>query len=267
MRPFLKWAGNKVQIVEQIQAALPSGARLIEPFVGSGAVFVNTDFARYLLADVNPDLIALYQILQREGLHFIRECRAWFTPENNTAEAFYRLRAEFNATADARRKAALFLYLNRHCYNGLCRYNAKGGFNTPFGRYAKPYFPQAEMEHFYRQAQRAEFVCADFVQTMARAQAGDVVYCDPPYVPLSDTANFTSYSAQQFGLDEQRALARMTETLAARGVPVLISNHDTAFTRREYAQAEIIAFDVRRTISCNGAKRGKAQELLAVFGG
>ena len=265
VRPFLKWAGNKIRVLHQIKAILPPGKRLIEPFVGSGAVFANLDYARYLLADANPDLIALYRHLQAEGTDFIAYCRSFFTPDNNTSDAFYSLRARFNQTADAREKAALFVYLNRHCYNGLCRYNASGGFNTPFGRYARPYFPADEMAHFYARSQRAEFVCAGFRDTMQRAQPGDVVYCDPPYAPLSQKAGFTSYSANRFGLAEQRELARLAEALAGRGVPVVISNHNTEFTRREYAQAEIVVFDVRRTISCDASNRGAASELLAAF--
>jgi len=265
VRPFLKWAGNKVRILHQIKAVLPSGKRLIEPFVGSGAVFANTDYARYLLADANPDLIALYRHLQEEGPVFIDYCRSFFTPDNNASDVYYTLRARFNQTTDTREKAALFVYLNRHCYNGLCRYNASGGFNTPFGRYARPYFPAAEMVHFHEQSRRAEFVCAGFRDTMERAQPGDVVYCDPPYVPLSQTANFTSYSPVQFGIEEQQQLARLAETLAARGIPAIISNHNTEFTRHEYAQARIVAFDVRRTISCNASNRGAASELLAIF--
>lgn len=265
VRPFLKWAGNKVRILHHIKAILPPGNRLIEPFVGSGAVFANTGYARYLLADANADLIALYRHLQEEGHVFIDYCRSFFTPDNNTNDAFYRLRARFNETADAREKAALFLYLNRHCYNGLCRYNASGGFNTPFGRYARPYFPAAEMAHFHEQSRRAEFICAGFRETMESARPGDVLYCDPPYVPLSQTANFTSYSADRFGPGEQRDLARLAEMLAARGIPVVISNHNTEFTRRQYAQAQIVAFDVRRTISCDASNRGTASELLAIF--
>lgn len=266
VRPFLKWAGNKVQIVNRIKAVLPPGRRLIEPFVGSGAVFLNTEYAQYLLADRNPDLICLYCLLREEGEALIETCRAYFRPETNTPEVFYAYRARFNATDDPREKAVLFLYLNRHGYNGLCRYNSRGGFNVPFGRYRKPYFPETEMAIFHRRAQQATFLCADFDQTLAAAQAGDVVYCDPPYVPLSETANFTNYSADPFGRDEQLRLARRAEELAERGIPVVISNHDTGFTRQAYTQAQITAFDVRRSISCNGAKRARADELLAHFG-
>ncbi len=265
MKPFLKWAGNKYQIVERIKAQLPMGKRLIEPFVGSGALFVNTDYAAYLLADANDDLIQLYQYLQAEGDDFIDYCRQFFVLENNTKEQFYHFRTEFNSSTDSRYKAALFIYLNKHCFNGLCRYNQKGEYNVPFGRYKKPYFPEKEMVFFHQKAQNARFLHADFANVMAAAEAGDVIYCDPPYVPLSETANFTSYSSGGFGVAEQQALTRQALVCARRGIPVIISNHDTEFVRAEYASARIEAFDVQRYISCNGSNRGKAAELLAIF--
>ena len=175
------------------------------------------------------------------------------------------LRAEFNQTRDHRRKAALFLYLNRHGYNGLCRYNAKGGFNVPVGRYVKPYFPAREMLGFHEKAQRAEFRVADFTEVMRQALPGDVVYCDPPYVPLSATSNFTSYHRGGFGEAQQNELARLAEELASRGVPVVISNHETSFTVQAYHKARLTRFSVRRFISRNGQNRGKAAELLALF--
>jgi DNA adenine methylase len=264
-RPFLKWAGNKYQIAQRIRAILPPGTRLIEPFVGSGAVFVNTEYPAYLLADANSDLIRLYQTLQREGETFIEHCRAYFTAANNTPETYYALRDRFNATDDPREKSALFLYLNRHCYNGLCRYNARGEFNVPFGRYKKPYFPEAEMRRFHERTSTATFRHANFVEVMESAVPGDVVYCDPPYVPLSATSNFTSYSAHPFGEVEQTLLTHMAEKLSRRGIPVVISNHDTELTRKLYAKARIESFEVQRYISCDGANRNKAAELLAIF--
>ncbi|MBV7331134.1 Dam family site-specific DNA-(adenine-N6)-methyltransferase [Chloroflexi bacterium TSY] len=265
MKPFLKWAGNKYQIVERIRDVLPTGRRLVEPFVGSGAVFLNTDYPDYLLTDANGDLINLYLQLQAEKKDFVDYCRQFFVPDHNQKDAFYHFRTEFNMTEDIRYKSALFVYLNKHCFNGLCRYNSKGQFNVPFGRYKKPYFPAAEMLAFCEKAQSATFHQANFVATMDSTSEGDVVYCDPPYVPLSETANFTGYSADLFGVAEQTLLARKAEEVSRRGVPVIISNHDTEFTRREYAEAEIQAFDVQRYISSNGSNRGKAGEVLAVF--
>lgn len=267
VKPFLKWAGNKFQILQRILEVLPPGGRLIEPFVGSGAVFLNTDYPRYLLTDTNRDLITLYGYLQTDGESFIEYCRSFFTPENNAEEVFYTLRADFNTTEDRQLKAALFLFLNRHCYNGLCRYNAKGEFNAPFGRYKKPYFPAREMCFFSDKAnrQQAIFKVWDFEQAMRSAVPGDVVYCDPPYVPLSRTANFTHYSTGGFDLESQQRLADVAMEVAGRGLTVVISNHDTDFTRRAYADADLISFQVQRYISCDGANRGKAAELLAVY--
>ncbi len=265
-RPFLKWAGNKYRVLPHIRLRLPPGKRLVEPFAGSGAVFLNTDYDHYLLTDTNPDLILLYNTLKTEGADFVRYCRRFFQPRYNTPEQYYALRDAFNRARPGRRKAALFVYLNRHGYNGLCRYNKQGGFNVPFGRYVRPHFPEAEMLNFHERAQHAEFRVQSFEKTLRDARKGDVVYCDPPYVPLSVSASFTSYSQGGFDLEQQRHLAELAAETAARGIPVLISNHDTPFTREAYARAtELDSFPVHRSISCNGARRQAARELLALF--
>ncbi|MEZ4864019.1 MAG: Dam family site-specific DNA-(adenine-N6)-methyltransferase [Caldilineaceae bacterium] len=268
MKPFLKWAGGKLRLVARIKTMLPAGKRLIEPFVGSGALFLNTDFDEYILADANGDLINLYQQVQVGGEPFIDYCRSLFTEGNNTAAAFYACRQRFNETVDPLEKAALFVYLNKHCYNGLCRYNSKGDYNVPFGRYKQPYFPAEEMRYFQHKAQNAHFLVQDFGVTMTTAAPGDVLYCDPPYAPLSATANFTSYSEKSFGPAEQRRLAELAGQLRQRGIPVVISNHDTAFTREIYRTADAHDyFGVQRHISCDGANRTKAAEVLALYGG
>ena len=171
IRPFLKWPGGKYRLLPRIRKALQPGKRLVEPFVGSGAVFLNTDYDTYLLADANPDLIGLYRQLLEEGPSFIRYCRRFFDGRHNNGENYYAYRDEFNETRNARRKSALFLYLNRHGYNGLCRYNGKGGFNTPFGRYDKPYFPEKEMQAFAARAQSTTLLQAHFHESMAKGAA------------------------------------------------------------------------------------------------
>lgn len=264
-RPFLKWAGNKFRILGRVRSRLPVGMRLVEPFVGSGAVFLNTDYPRYLLSDSNRDLVDLYNALKQQGEEFIGYCRTLFLPENNNEETYYRLRDEFNQTDDSIRRSALFLYLNRHGYNGLCRYNQSGRFNVPFGRYLRPYFPAVEMRAFHRKAKRAIFRHQDFGKTMSRLKVGDVVYCDPPYLPLSASANFTAYSAGGFDLNEQERLAAKARHAAQNGIPVLISNHDTPESKRIYTGCDIECFQVQRNISCNGEKRAKVGELLALY--
>lgn len=264
-RPFLKWAGNKFRILDRVKKRLPQGERLVEPFAGSGALFLNTDYDSYLLCDSNHDLVQLYTLLRDEGERFIDEAAGLFQARNNRPERYYALRDEFNRCSEPVRRASLFIYLNRHGYNGLCRYNASGGFNVPFGRYKRPYFPAAEMLAFHHKAQRAEFIQQDFLTTFEQARSGDVIYCDPPYVPLSPSANFTSYSAGGFSLAQQELLAQRSEELSARGIPVLISNHNTKFARTIYSGAKIHRFVVQRYISCNGHSRSKAGELLALY--
>jgi DNA adenine methylase len=265
MKPFLKWAGGKYRIIDRVKTVLPNGRRLVEPFVGSGAVFLNTDYDNYILADLNADLINLYLYLQKHGKDFIDYIESFFTKENNTQEAFTLLRERFNTSQDVAEKSALFIYLNRHCFNGLCRYNKKGIFNVPFGRYTSPSCPRDEMQFFYEKSQQATFCLASFEETMSQSQLGDVVYCDPPYVPASITSNFSSYTKDGFSQIEQESLGLIAQRLAERGIPVVISNHDTTFTRHIYGKAKIESFNVQRFISSKASDRKVAAELIALF--
>jgi DNA adenine methylase len=229
-------------------------------------VALNLDHHENLIADANGDLIAVYHALQREGAEFIECCAPLFAPENNVAPAFYALREEFNSTSDARRKAALFVFLNRHSYNGLCRYNAKGKFNAPFGRYTGPRFPRDRMLAFQTFLGRCEIRHADFRDVMAEAGDGDFVYCDPPYVPASATANFTSYAQHGFTPRDQHDLVIACRTAAGRGAWVVVSNHDTPLSRELYCEAdERRELMVPRRISCDGENRKDARELIVIF--
>jgi len=265
LKPFLKWPGGKYRLVDRIRARLPKGSRLVEPFVGSAAVFLNTEYPKALLSDINMDLINLYRIVQRDVDAFITISRVLFTDQENDRTRYYLHRAHFNASSNALERAVLFLYLNRHGYNGLCRYNARGEFNVPFGRYTRPYFPERELRNFHERAQRAVFSTADFRAILDSARPGDVVYCDPPYLPLSSTANFTDYAEGKFGPRDQADLAQRAEALAARGVPVLISNHATPWALELYRNADVEQFGVQRFISCDGRHREVADEVLALF--
>ncbi|MDK7224658.1 Dam family site-specific DNA-(adenine-N6)-methyltransferase, partial [Proteus mirabilis] len=137
-RAFLKWAGGKYPLVDDIKRHLPQGNCLIEPFMGAGSVFLNTEYDSYILADINSDLIHLYNTVKLYPEKFMKDAQLLFTPQMNNAEEFYQLRQDFNQSTDPYQRSVLFLYLNRHCYNGLCRYNSKGEYNVPFGRYKKP---------------------------------------------------------------------------------------------------------------------------------
>lgn len=265
-RAFLKWAGGKYTLAEAIRAHLPAGDLLVEPFVGAGSVFLNTDYPRYLLNDINADLISLYQILQRTPDFYIREAAHYFTERYNDKETYLALRLQFNQSRDPMERALLFLYLNRHGFNGLCRYNKSGLYNVPFGKYKKPYFPQAELAFFAEKSQKAQFVCMGYQQLFDSLSAkAAVVYCDPPYVALSKTASFTAYTKGSFTLDDQALLAQQAEAAQAAGHTVVISNHDTPWTRRIYAGAVLDSVQVGRSISQKGSSRGKVAELFAIY--
>ncbi|STX52602.1 DNA adenine methylase [Legionella busanensis] len=267
VKPFLKWAGSKFRCLDIILSELPQAKRLIEPFAGSGAIFINSNYSNYLLAEQNQDLVLMFQTLQQEGLNFIDYCEQFFTSTNNSADRYYQLREQFNHCKGSRLRAALFLYLNRHGYNGLCRYNKKGVYNVPFGRYTKPYFPRAEMLFFHQKSQAVKFLQSDFRATFKLAEPGDIIYCDPPYVPLSASANFSSYTQFKFTEQDHIELAQLAKYSAGQGITVIISNHDTAFTRHHYQESEIISFPVKRFISCQSLSRRPAQELMAIFKG
>ncbi|AMA64879.1 DNA adenine methylase [Candidatus Arsenophonus lipoptenae] len=265
-RAFLKWAGGKFFMIEEIKKYLPEANCLVEPFVGAGSIFLNTNYNNYILADINNDLINLYNTVKYYNDSFILHARKLFNNKFNTAEQYYRLRTEFNLSSNSKRRSILFLYLNRHCYNGLCRYNAKGEFNVPFGCHKNPYFPENELYAFAEKAQKAIFICQHYKKTLLSVNNNSVVYCDPPYTPLSNTAKFMEYSKDRFGKQEQYILAKIAYLLSStRGIPVLISNHDTPYTRKWYHNAKLNPVKSRRLISCNSLTRKKVNEILAFY--
>ncbi|WP_439241422.1 Dam family site-specific DNA-(adenine-N6)-methyltransferase [Lonepinella sp. BR2474] len=267
-RAFLKWAGGKFRLTDDINRLLPKQKQcLVEPFVGAGSVFLNSQFERYILADINPDLINLFNTIKADVENYINTLKPiFFHPEANSASYYYARREEFNRSTDPFIRSVLFVYLNRFGFNGLCRYNANNEFNVPFGAYKNHYFPEQEMRYFAEKAQSAVFICGDFQQTFAMADEHSVIYCDPPYAPLTQSSNFTQYSGHDFGLLHQQALAELAkQTQLERNIPVLISNHDTKFTRQIYKGARFRKIRVQRSISQHGARRIKVGELIAVF--
>lgn len=271
LTPYLKWAGGKARIAARILEELPAGqryARLVEPFLGSGAFALNA--ARLvdgmLLADANPDLVALHRRVVSDPDMLIEEARLLFRPENNTDARYREVRAAFNASADPAKRAVLFLYLNKHCFNGLCRYNRSGEFNVPFGKMKAPRVPEEAIRGFAEALAGADVQVADFRSLMAEAGKGDLLYCDPPYAPLTETANFAAYAAGGFGEQDQRDLARLAEEARQRGATVLVSNHDTPFTRGIYQDAnKITEMSVKRSVSASGGARGDAKEIVATY--
>jgi len=268
MRSALKWAGGKKKVVHEIASLLPKRGkkRLVDPFVGGGSVFLNLDYEEYLLVDMNQDLINLFNIIKNQPIEFIAEAQKFFNGNNNQPETYYELRSQFNQSDDPYERSLLFLYLNRHGYNGLCRYNKSGGYNVPFGRYKRPYFPKDELKYFSEKAQKATFLQGDFETTFSQLKANDVVYCDPPYSPINPTSNFTAYAGNSFTDEDQKRLVNCAEIARSKGIPTLISNHYVDFTRKLYNEASKQKFfQVQRSISQKGKERVKVKEVLALY--
>lgn len=266
-KPFLKWAGNKFRVLPHILPLIGTPKQYIEPFAGSLSVAMNVVALEYILNDFNSDLVSLYHYLMND-VEFISDCEKVFEGTNNE-ETFYQYRDIFNNTTDARHKAILFIYLNRHCFNGLTRYNKSGKFNVPFGKYKSPYFPRKEMENFISvfSGQSVEFSAGDFAvdDLYQNVDSSTVVYFDPPYLPLTDTANFSDYATGGFDYDDQVRLRDLAVSLANRGARVIISNHDTPVARELYSSASITSIDVGRFIAAKGTSRKKVKEVLAVW--
>jgi len=266
-KTVLKWAGSKVRIIEQLRPHLPKARRLVEPFAGSCAVMMNTDYERYLIADANPDLINLYLIVQSLPIRFIPTAEYYFETFNQE-KSYYDIRCKFNATKDgmtSQEMAVNFLYLNRHCYNGLCRYSKRTGFNVPFGHYKKVYFPKEEIIALAVKSQEALITCLEWQETLTLVEDGDGIYCDPPYMGGHEC--FTRYHTAGFTDADHEALAMVLKEMNdSRGHPVTVSNSPQAKTL--YADLGFIVHEIEapRTIAANGCRK-PAKEIIAVLAG
>jgi DNA adenine methylase len=292
LRPLLKWAGGKRQLLPQLRRFSPSAfGRYIEPFFGSGAVFFDLCASGRLLGhtailtDANPDLIGCYETVRdasdavADALDTLAEAHA-----RDGRAHYYTVRDErFNPLRDERRGAdggiaytpelaAMFIYLNRTGFNGLFRVNGRGEFNVPLGRYDRPKICDRAKLARVANALAAPGVRLErcsFESAMETAGTGDFVYFDPPYAPLSRSANFTSYTAAGFSADDQRRLQSLAVAAARRGCHVLLSNstapevidlYDADAVRQAGLQALLIP--ARRAVNSNAARRGPVEELL-----
>ncbi|MGJ0578079.1 DNA adenine methylase [Xenorhabdus bovienii] len=269
-KTILKWAGSKVRIMDKLLPHLPAGKRLVEPFAGSCAVMMNTDYPAYLVADINADLINLYADILSFGVDidwYVNWLELGFNGDNSR-EMYNIKRDAFNGKKFAlnqESKAAYFLYLNRHCYNGLCRYNLSGEFNTPYGKYKNVYFPEKEIRAFAEKAQHAEIVCLEWQDTLSRIEHGDVIYCDPPY--LTKGKAFTQYHKVNFTPADHELLAVILHTLNNElGVPVTVSNSIDAKALYADLGFTVHEIDAPRSIAANG-NRQPVKEIIAVLEG
>jgi DNA adenine methylase len=265
--PFVKWAGGKSSLCGPVLKLIGRQPfrRYFEPFLGGGAIFFALRPRKAILSDSNPELINAYSQVQSSVEDVIEELRH-HQAEHSKAH-YYTVRS--NPPREPRARAAWFLYLNRTCYNGLWRVNSKGGFNVPMGSYKNPRIVDPEkLRRASKALTDARIVCADFEMVMRSMRPtptfGDVVYLDPPYVPLSKTSQFTSYTKEDFTEDDQRRLARVAITLSDKGVRVILSNSETALIRSLFRDPPFTTEVVHmsRAISSVGSGRGKIPELL-----
>ncbi len=281
--PFVKWAGGKGQLLTQFEPYFPASfGRYIEPFVGGGAVFFHlynqgrligkqmsrSEPSRIILIDRLEELINCYCVIQNQVEDLIAELQR-HEPHKLDADHYYEVRAwdrrpDYAQRSDVER-AARFILLNRTCYNGLYRVNRRSQFNVPFGRYDNPTICDAtNLRASSRALQGVMLLVGDFARCLEWAGPGDLIYLDPPYHPLSDTANFTSYTRDDFGVDDQRRLADLFRELDRRGCLVMLSNSHTDLIRDLYDGYEQVQVQAIRAISSKGSERGAIAELLVM---
>jgi DNA adenine methylase len=287
-KPFLKWAGGKTQLIEQIKNSLPKNIMnkpftYIEPFVGSGAVlfwmienFPNMKQA--IINDINTDLTNSYLIIKNDVSNLINILSEWEKEYHNIAENqeakkeyYYKKRTLFNTrNSDQTTQSALFIFLNRTCFNGLYRVNRKNEFNVPIGSYKKPQIcNEPNLRAVSKVLQNVEILNGDYSETLKYADNNTFFYFDPPYKPLSETSSFNSYSKDAFGDAEQIRLKEFCEHLDQKGYQWILSNSDVKgknpkdnFFDDLYATFNILRVNARRNINANPQKRGKLTELL-----
>lgn len=269
VRPFLKWPGGKYTQLNQILPLIGTGKRLIEPFVGAGSIFINAQgFDQYIGGDTSADLIGLYHGLQQNPAALVDKAKAMFETLN-TSDGYKDVREKFNRLHyTPQERAAAFLYLNRHAFNGLMRYNQQGGFNTSYGHYKAPYFPTSEIESFSNMAVSCEFHCQSFVDTIRLAGKGDVVFCDPPYMPLPGKDGFTQYTDTPFKDEHQWQLLNEMVAAHQRGARVVATNSGNEQLIEAYTKAGFKVNDLfaRRSMSCKGDTREVAIDIVATLG-
>jgi DNA adenine methylase len=257
-KSFLKWAGSKIQLINEIKSHIPhSTNKFVEVFSGSAVMSLNIDVPNLHINDINSDLIDTFNFILDKKETFISDCKCLFNMQNNNKEKFLELRKKFNTTSSSYEKSLLFIYLNRHCFNGLCRYNKSKGFNVPFGKYKNPYFPEKELRFFSQQNIKTTSINFDKIFTTYNSP-DTVLYCDPPYVPISESASFTTYW-EPFGMDKQEHLADLVKNSKCK---VILSNSCCDKTKNLYKGLNIHEVNVIRKISSKKETRGTIKEII-----
>lgn len=273
---FVKWAGGKTQLLEQLKPLFPSKiSRYFEPFVGSGAVFFYV-MRKYqpkeaFISDINGELISAYEAIRDDVLGLIarlkehkrRHMKSMRSGAKKQSNYYYHIRAQDPKELSKLDVAARFIYLNKTCFNGLYRVNSKGKFNVPMGRYKKPaIFNESRLLEASDLLKGVTIRKIDFREIINFAKEGDFVYFDPPYYPLENKKSFTSYTKDTFLEKEQEDLQKVYGELDRRGCKLMLSNSDTEFIKELYKQYKINSVRARRMINCNGSARGPVTEVV-----
>ena len=266
MKPFLKWAGGKRQLLPEINKYIPKSFNTYyEVFVGAGAVFLDLEKEHCVINDKNEELINCYNVIKNNVEELIKELKTY----HNSKEFFLHIRGldrdkKYNELGPIK-KAARFIYLNRTCFNGLYRVNKKGYFNVPFGDYKNPKIVDEEnlrAIHNYLVGKNIEITNVDFVDCLKNVKEGDFVYLDPPYDPLNTTSDFTAYGKDGFSKEDQKRLKEALDDLNKKNIKWLLSNSSTDFIKELYKDYTIIEVDARRNINSDATKRGAIKEVL-----
>jgi len=266
---FLKWAGGKGQLLEQFEPLFPKKFNTyLEPFVGSGAVFfyIIQKFKpkKIIISDINEELINAYEVVRNDVERLIVELKQH--KEYHVAEGkkyYLTIRATNPEEIPKLERAARFIYLNKTCFNGLYRVNSKGQFNVPMGSYKNPDIIQEErLRVVSKLLKKVTIKVMSFEKVLNLAKKGDFVYFDPPYYPIKKGKSFTKYSKDSFLEEKQELLAKVFEKLNKKGCFIMESNSYSDFILRLYEKYNIHTVKAKRMINCDGAKRGKINEVV-----
>lgn len=264
-KPILKWAGGKRQLLNKLTELMPKKYnRYFEPFVGGGALFFEIQPENALINDCNEELINLYETVRDHCQELINDV----VQHKNEKDYYYKIRSLDRdpvvwTSLSKIQRASRLVYLNRTGYNGLYRVNSKGENNVPYGRYKNPtYLDIQNLWECSKLLQKTQITCDDFTSIIGKVKKGDFVYFDPPYAPVSKTANFTSYSKNNFDLVMQSTLQKLCIEVEKNGAYFMLSNSHTPFILDLYHQYNIHTVYAKRNINSNANLRGKIQEVI-----
>lgn len=272
MSPVLKWAGGKTQLLDPITEAMPKTYnRYYEPFIGGGAVLFAVSPTVAIINDINEQLINVYRQLKLNPDEIISTVNE-LDNEPCDKERYYIIRERYNEKITAHALdsecAALMIWINKHCFNGLYRVNSKGMFNVPYNnKVSGKSIDEDNLRTISEYLRKADVTiqCSDFEDSCRDINEGDFVYFDSPYVPVSETADFTDYTKDGFTLTDHERLAKLFNRLDGAGAKIMLSNNDVPLVHSLYAGYNIRSLDVKRMINRNAAKRTGKEVLITNY--